>query len=446
MNRVLMILAMVIWGITPLQANNKAEAPNHLILAVNWAPSPQSSSWMFMPDTQKAIDELSQFEVENGVGERTEILREGDVFSCLAFRANIDQKSLEHYVRPICLSSDSLVYIKNTYSKFAELIKTEWSKCLTSDPYGDSQCQSFSMLTLAKPYCLKYFSTCDRRQQVSRTFMIIVSDRVFNGDMYYEVINLRQFISHYYQLDGMADEDVFPTCYDVNQSYFIRHLQTRKIQTSLNANPVGYVELYEFVPLQKNFSLNAVLDMPQLIKAKRIRGGKYEIALSITNRENDNYAPMKLSLRLNGNELKVYGAQDLVATINQSFIIEEDNKSTVLDIEGDVLLIDNVYNSTLITSNPKLPVELGSRGAVVHIPIEYESPARIFWIIPLSDFFWFSFFPDDQYIAALIWQVILMMLLIMLVVVLVIMYIRKKMYYTPIVSELKFNIPNNLKK
>lgn len=446
MKKILTYITIIICLIIsqPTVASETTELCNHLIVAFNWSPEPTSRSnkWMFLDDTKNAVKRLATYSIENGRGEMQPVLTESDYFSCVAFRANIDQNSLEHFIRPIHSGRDSLVWIKNNSLAFQHSLNKEWNSWMTCKPY-EKDTVAFSLLTAAKPYCLKYFSMCDKKAMVSRTFMIIVSDGIFNGDLYNEILNLEQFSK---RPNGF--EEVFSTCYDFNTSYFIRHIKTEEIKhpEKPHINPLGYVELYEFVPLQKNFSLNSVFEMPHILKLKRVRGGAYQGELGLTNRQNNSYKPLTLSVRLNEDNCLNLCAEELSDRMSIPINIGSDNKIDAIEIEGEVLLTDGIYNSTLITAHPDATLESGRDGAIVRVPVEYEEDAKILGIIPLYDFLWWGFLPDDQNEAALVWEAIIITLLVVAVIVILIIFIKKSLYYTPKIEELEINIPSNLKK
>lgn len=449
MGKQLILVFLMLCVVMPISAtSNSADVRNHLIVAFDWAPTPNAfnNKWMFTDETKAAVKSLSQYMVADGQGQLCPVLGEGDNFSCVAFRANIDKNSLEHFIRPISNEQDSLVHIENVSSSFQRQLDAEWNSWLTSKPYGENFPEGFSLLTVAKPYCFNYFSKCDKKAMTSRTFMVVVSDRRFNGDLYLEIVNLRQSGQKIYKLPGIKDDEVYSVCYDVNQSYFIRLIKTEEIKMSKSANPSGYVELFEFVPLQKNFSLNSVFELPKTIKAKRVRGGKYQCDLSLINRQNDNYKPLKLSIRINDESCGTFGADELSSRIEIPIEVDNKNKADEIELEGEVLLTDGVYNSTLITANPSAIVESGRDGAIVRIPIEYEPTAEIFGVIPLPDFLWWGIFPDDQEDTAMLWQFIFSIIILCIVVVSIVSFIKKKQYYTPTIDEIEINIPSNLKK
>lgn len=419
--------------------DDKEVLHHHLILAFNWSPRP--ADWEFSIETQQAVDRLAQYVLKDGQGADRKVLTVDDYYSCVAFRADVSQDHLKHFVQPIKYQDKPVLFQSGRDNNdLSTRIQSDWRTWLHSSPFSTYDNTSFSLLTVAKPYCLNYFARVQEKRDVNRTFMIVVSDRTFNGDMYNEVLNLRQYnISDH--LTGIKDDDVYPICYAVNQSYFIRHIKTEKIRYGGGAwsNPKGYVDLYEFVPLQKNFKLATVLDMPAQVKAKRVRGNKYRCELLLNNRHHTSYKPIRLEASLDGKLLKHWSEDELEDAPSYTFEIESANRPDKLNLKGWVRLIDDVYNTTLLSPSPRAMEEAGRNGLNVDFEIEYEQKAKIFFF-PMYDFFWFSFLPDDQATAALVWELIFGFIILMTAVVTIIYLFNKNQYFTPSVSDIEFKI------
>ncbi|MDH6341906.1 hypothetical protein M2480_000569 [Parabacteroides sp. PFB2-12] len=415
---------------------------HHLILAINWSPRPNpTDGWESSHETKEAVKRLSKYIVKDGKGDDREVLTTGDYYSCVAFRAEVLHNTLDHFVQPIVYQDQPVVFWNGRDHKdFSKRVSNDWRNWLRSSPFQSPDNASFSLLTVAKPYCLHYFSGVPEKKEINRTFMIVVTDRTFNGDMYNEILNLQQFNIHNH-LTGIKDDDVYPICYAVNQSYFIRHIKTEAIRHNGNAwsNPQGYVDLYEFVPLQKNFQLATVLDLPAHLKARRVRGNKYACDLSLSNRRHPSYMPVRLEASLDSTLLKRWNENELPETTTYTFEVESSNRPKTLHLKGWVRLIDDVYNTTLLSPSPRATEEAGRDGLHVAFEIAYEPKAKVFFL-PMPDIMWFSFFPDDQATAALVWELIIGFLLLVATVILVIYLFNKNQYFTPSVDEIKFKL------
>lgn len=400
---------------------------NHVIIAFNWAPAPNPDYLAYSPQAMNAVIELSRFCVQDGTEENRTILSKEDYYSCVAFRAEIDKNTLLQYVKPIY----QLEWIQNDHdTEFTQMIQRDWRQLLLSKPFGDKNILALSLLSLTKPFVLSHFYATKNRKDVNRTFLILVSDHVFNGDMYNELIHLGNYNENY-SIKRITDESVYPTYYAVNQSYFIRQLASREIGHNYQAHN-GYVELYEYVPLQKNFNLNSVFDYPEYTEAQRVKDGKYKCEFSLINRNNSFYTPTKLQLFIGDTLYRSWNEKELSTDQDITFTIKRGDKPSQIRLKAWVRLNDGVYNSTVLSPSRKALLEAGRDGLNDSINIKYEKTATIFGI-PMPDLMWLPFFPNNQYTAALIWEIIAIISLIIAIYI----YIRKKQFFIPELNEIK---------
>ena len=436
------LCSLSVWANGTLSVDT-VKQKHHVIVAFNWSPRPASTGWVHANVTKDAVYALSSLEMKDGEGKARKVLEQGDVFSCLAFRADVKNNHLEQYVQPVMSREGKPVLFQNTLEQtFPRNLYRNWSTWLNSNPFGTDTSLGYSLLSVAKPFCLKYFADFEDKVLVNRTFLIMVSDKQFNGDMYDEIANLRNDNQTYgNHTQGIKDEQVFPVYYQVNQSYFIRLIASKPIKVGGNvwSMPNGYVQLFEFVPLQKNFVLSNVLDYPVQLQAKRIRGGKYRCELPLVNRNHPLYKPMKLQVYLNDKLLGSWGEDALQESVDFSFEQDEDEKASHIMMKGWVRLQDNIYNATLMSPLSEAMEEAGREGLNIKLNIEYEKKAKIFFF-PMPDFMWLGIMPDDQAVAALVWELILGLIMLALVIVGVIRLIHKNQYMTPDVKDMKFKI------
>lgn len=411
---------------------------HHVIIAVDWAPAP--TKWQISDETKEAVKELINYAVKDGRDQKRAVLALKDYYSCVGFRTDEQCGNLKQYVQAVSDLNRKILYRNNSEKTTLNMcIETEWDNWMKSAPFGRQVPSGFSLISVAKPYCLNYFNQVETKPIVHRTFMIVVSDYVFNGDPYDEVANWGRF---YKEKTGfeMNDKEVFPLCYAVNQTYFMHHLKTIEIKNGgfSWSNPKGYVELLEFVPLQKNFNLATVLDMPVMLKAKRIRGGKYRCELVIRNRHNQTYQPLCLKASLNDKLLKQWQEGDMQETLTFTFDIVGDKRPKELKVKGWVKYMDNVYNATILSPSPQATEEAGRLGLTVNLGIEYEEETL------MPDILWFSFFPDDQATASLIWELIFWLSVVLIVIICLFCLFNKYQYFTPEVSEITIKISKPL--
>lgn len=413
---------------------------HHIIVSVDWSPAPSVEDWKRSSETRDAVCNMFDYTVVDGIGNKRKILDSGDYYSCVGFRTCVDHANLQQYVSSLSMNNHKIEFesykpnIKNYFSE-------NWNTWLGS--ISMSQYSTYSLLTISKPYCLSHFSKFGKSHDVNRTFMIVVSDHVYNGDFYGEVTNWRQ---HHEQNFGEAisDKDVFPLCYAVNQYYYIRFLTSVPIMNNNNYAPKGYVDLYEFVPLQKNFYMGTVLDFPKVIKAKRVRGDKYSCDINILNRNHPSYEVLQLRASINNEIIKSSKESrfDISDTVNCKFEVSGDKSVKSLNLKAWIRLSDGVYNSTILSPSPFATVESGRNGLDVNIPVEYEEKAKLLFM-PFPDFLWFDFLPDNQYDAALIWRIFILIVMVIALSAFIISLFKSKQYFTPNIGEIKIIVKKN---
>ena len=438
-----MLLAGVLLSSLPvksevLQPVDMFNQRHHVIVAFNWSPSP--GAWVHSNETKNTVCALSSFGIEDGAGKERKVLQQGDMFSCVAFRADVKNNNLEQYIQPITAADGRPVQFQKIENMpFSSCVYGNWNTWLNCRPFGADISFGYSLLSVAKPYCLKYFGAAENRILANRTFLVMVSDKQFNGDIYDEVENLSNDNLQYgHHVKGISSEQVFPVYYDVNQSYFIRMVESIKIKCGSSITK-GYVQLFEFVPLQKNFVLSSVFDYPVQLKAKRIRGGKYSCSLLMSNRKHPLYDPVRLQVYLNDELQKTWDAVEMKDSIRYIFEQDVATKASNVSIRCWVHLQDGIYNTTLMSPMPDATKESGRDGLNVSLDIEYEKKAKIFFV-PMPDFMWLDIMPDDQAVAALLWELILGLVTVALVIAYVVRLFHNNQYITPDVNEIKFKI------
>lgn len=439
----LILLSTIFLGNKVVVAQND-DLIHHVIIAVDYSPTPstgEGGQWKLRNQVAESICKLSKAVVKDGLGNDRNVLSNKDFYSVVAFRANVDNNNLRQYVRPITANGESLLFVKNDGNRALDsclIVRDEWERWLNSTPWLMNNGQAYSLLSIAKPYCLNFFANCDVKRDVNRTFLIVVSDRVFNGDMYLEIQNL-QSDNRGCGLTEINDNEVYNVLYNVNQSYYIRRVKTDSIRKGIFSIR-GYVDLYEYVPFQKNFKLSSVLELPTRIKAKRIRGNKYEYDVSFSSRNNPAYKPIELKVYAdNGDLVNLYDESTLSNDVKLKGEIDSDHRFEKLKFVAKVRLLDSVYNNTVLSPSDKALVEAGREGLNHSIEIDYEKRANIFFI-PMFDFMWFSFLPDDQESAALIWELLIGFVIVLLAMLYVVILYYRNRYFIPTIDEIELKV------
>lgn len=394
LNYRLILLSLVFWGISVVSyAQFDDSIRNHTIISVDCAGCPWAR-------TMATRDSVRAFIEEKG------IYGDEDMCSLVGFRAH--SRDMESF------AIDTCSYMRKTDEKW---LWQNWSSALAG--VSNDGADGYSLVSVAKPYSLRALKTSEN--YTNRTFLVMVTDRRYNGgDFYAEVIEfLRAVYGAYFPAERVrAMDSLFKVCYDVEKEYYIKYLETR----TLGIN--RYIEFYEFIPLQETFSLPSIWDYRNTITAKGRKGHRFEIAMDILPRDNARYAVRKVEMKLsNGRNAKTL--EGAVDTVRYNAVIENvRNKPRALNMKVWVNLIDGCYNATILSPSAAAPDYLGRKGLNLSVPIQYEEPAKILFVIPMPDFLWWVF-PDDQYKAAIVMNAIIVMIIFALLLI----YIKVRQYY-----------------
>lgn len=246
----------------------------------------------------------------------------------------------------------------------------------------------YSITSFAKPYALMALI---KKMKTNRTFVVIISDGKYNGnDDYYGEFS--KYVNPNFSLQGRK---MFKTAIkNVQMNYFCEFIS----ETAITG---GYIQLFEYIPLQQYFALESVLNFPHKIIALRGKG-KYIIRIPFSSVENKNYKIQKLQVRL---YIKNKLTNTLTTSTNSKIklrIEPKDKNDAQIELRSWVKLNDGVYNNTIL--HPDGSKLQGASGLTHIIKVEPEDNAKILGIIPLSDFlFYLSFWTSSQETAATVW-------------------------------------------
>lgn len=254
----------------------------------------------------------------------------------------------------------------------------------------------YSITSFARPYSLMALK---EQQSTNRTFLVILTDGRYNGndDYYGEVRYMKTGFNK--EGEKQFKEDIL----NVQTNYFCQFKEQIEVDG-------GYIQLYEFIPLQQYFALESVLDFPHEIMAKR---GKSNYVVDFTSNAitNEDYEVkrMQISLVTNGGAIRT---ENFSPNENVKFEISKREIDNVhLKIKAWVKLYDGVYNNTILHPNgSKLQ---GASGLYREIQIQKEDNAKILGVIELHDFlFAMSFWTSSQEIAATTWGWIFILIIL----------------------------------
>lgn len=301
--------------------------------------------------------------------------------------------------------------IKNSYVGLLETLHSQI-------PYGTF----YSITSFAKPYSLMALKG---KQNTNRTFMVIITDGVYNGnDDYYGEAS---YVKNRFTEEGK--NQFKKEIKSVQTNYFCQFIEQQPING-------GYVQLYEFIPLQQYFALESVLSFPHDIVAER-KKGEYQITFPIVGIQNDDYKIERLVVTVSSGSGDVIFKEEV--TPGKELIINIPNdklygivSSANIEVKAWVKLCDGIYNNTIL--HPEGSKLQGAEGLYRRINIKLEDDAKILGVIPLPDFlFYLSFWTSSQTTAANSWAWILIFIAIAAVVYI----IYKSNIYKPDTTKIK---------
>lgn len=334
------------------------------------------------------------------------LFQTSDYLSILGFAVDASQHDMSMYATPLKMGGKPVRYMNPDKQNLNRLLTHSWSEiALQKFNPGNSP---FSLVSVAKPYAL--LALKNSSVDVNRTFLVLITDHHYNGnDFYDEIVSLVQrqrALNVYSEIDVNR---VFQKCYAVEQEYYIRHIKTDTVWANRLYAPQGYVEVYEYLPLQQYFSLGAVINYPTELVAKRCKGGKYEIELPLTWRNNPHFTLKRLDVFGVAEDTPSFRTPENAVRLDSLgkavFRIDRNEKITSIRMRAWVKLLDGVYQATVLSPSQAASIYLGRNGLNVDIPIKYEDDATVYGL-PLWDIFWLPGI-DSQFTMAKIWEIIL---------------------------------------
>lgn len=399
MKKVLSVLILLV-SFVHLQAHDFAK--NHVIIALDARSdiNINPSNWNY--NTNVIGDNLSKLLHANGI--------EDGIVSTLTYSMDSRENDLSKYTHKIAVAEDFTLEDINNY----------WEKLSETRDEG----VRFSLLSLAKPYCLKAVkvdSDDNSAKLTYRTYLILITDLKYNGnDDFHDELRHKPGMSQSMLNKILGEVKV------VQQNYFYDFIS----QIQLNR---GYMMLFECIPQQKYFALESVAEYPHNIIAKRTKDG-YSLEFGFISYNNPNYNLLKSEV-LVGNERVTVNGYNKVKVVIPSNVWQKSD-TIHANIKSWVRLLDGIYNRTILSPDG---AELqGKDGLNRIIVVQREPHAKILWIVPLPDFlFNMSFWTSDQAIAAGVWSVLILFALVAFIIYL----IGKTMRYDPKkVGPTKYNV------
>lgn len=264
-----------------------------------------------------------------------------------------------------------------------------------------------SMITGSKYYSFRALYDKNEGKGANRTYLLQVTDGVFNGDNDYQT----EFQRGYKGINGILDYAEFrETIISITENYHFKLLKEYPIKGEYKAI------LFEVTPNQT--TLNSVLNYPAYLGIHRVRGG-YRIEFDYNNVTVDSQNPhsgyklhrLEISPKKNGEVIKTEAFTKDACHV--SIDIDGD------DVSGDTLQVemrawlepkDDIYSGLIMN-----PYDENFKNLNVNLSLPLDNDPKIFGVIPLYDFMWW-WYPNDILYAVYIWDIIIVFIVLVLVV------------------------------
>ncbi len=415
-------------------AENKdlvSSVKNHIIIAIDQAGC---NSWIGEEEVMTAVKRML---FNNNEKTDQPVFRDNDYISVVGFNMDARQNNMNCFIKPEVFYKDTIAYKQFESEQLKHLLSNNWSTFAIKDyPKGSIP---YSLLSVVKPYILRSLKTTDK--EVGRTFLIFVTDHHYNGNDFYNEIKF--FVENHQSVNKhhlLNSDSIFEKCYDVERNYYIRFRKSFDVcYKSDGKTPNGFVELFEYVPIQEHFALGSVVDYPSHLVAVRKKDGSYNVDVPLKWRNNEQYRFKKMQIVVEdsdtineGNNINLLADIQQLSDTTLSFCLPSQKNIKNLTLKTWLLLYDGFYNATLMSPDKDGTKESGKEGLNVRIPIEYENDATIFgckmplWLWKISLF-------ERQEDAALFWEFIIPIAVLLALI----RYYTHKTIYSPKANEIE---------
>lgn len=402
---------------------------HHIIIAIDKAGCDE---WIGNDEVGREVEHLVLEQPFEGQTERKHLYQKGDYVSFVGFRLNQLQNDMSVFAMPMSDEKGVLAWKDYTKTRLKIMLSVDWNRTVLQS-YNPGK-DGYSLISIAKAYALRAVPS-KSGHYVGRTFLVMVTDHHYNGnDFYDEIKNFNLLQQEKKVKHPLTEDSIFAKCYDVEQKYYIRYISHKEIGKK------KYVEFYEYVPLQQNFSLQSAVSFPTHLRAVRKRNGKFEVNLPFQWMDNENYLFHHLEAFPNTIGQNIYDSpsdtkiiSDLPRTIT---ITLPDTSANHIQLRCWLVLNDGFYGGTMLSANRESPRELGRDGLNVLVPIEYDADATIYGSTIAGKIGWMLLpWIEDQYDAAHIWEFYILPVIMLILLAYAAYRLARPEYYTPKARE-----------
>ena len=358
---------------------------------------------------------------------------QGDYISFVGFRINAEQNDMDVFAMPLNGSNGKMKYLQYGPDELKTLLTHRWGNTVLQ-PYNSGSAP-FSLVSVAKAYALAAVKS--EGQMVNRTFLVMITDRHYNGNNFYDEMQALHWKQEELRLaNPLTSRQIFERCYEVEQNYLIKYLSTYSVWNGNTYSPKGYVEFYEYVPLQQHFMLSSVVNYPSHLRAVRQCDDSYIVTLPLSLRGNQLYKVLRTDVFLCSNDTIHEQSPDDAIHLNGcdttlTLQWSQGSKPRYVGLRVWMALRDGVYEATLMSPSLQSPQESGRDGLNIFIPVEQEPDATVFGQ-RLSGWAWRPLsWAGNQHRVAKIYEIAIYVILLILLIVAVSYYLTRPIHYHP---------------
>ena len=368
-----------------IKAQTGKELRKHVIIALDRYPGkyPLTDASKMVPRLNEILDDI--------------LSSEQDYVSVVNYSLGINDSTFNKYTTCTVNWSPSKVFFVTMANYWPEVAYLQHSN-------KGAPC---SMITGSKYYSFRALYDKNEGKGANRTYLLQVTDGVFNGDNDYQT----EFQRGYKGINGILDYAEFrETIISITENYHFKLLKEYPIKGEYKAI------LFEVTPNQT--TLNSVLNYPAYLGIHRVRGG-YRIEFDYNNVTVDSQNPhsgyklhrLEISPKKNGEVIKTEAFTKDACHV--SIDIDGD------DVSGDTLQVemrawlepkDDIYSGLIMN-----PYDENFKNLNVNLSLPLDNDPKIFGVIPLYDFMWW-WYPNDILYAVYIWDIIIVFIVLVLVV------------------------------
>lgn len=297
-------------------------------------------------------------------------------------------------------------------------------------------------ISVSRPLAMSSLTHPNKSVGVGRTFLFLITDGEYNGfgDPVQEVMSIKR--SYENQGRNLDVSYVLERINMVNENFTVKKVEGDSpiIHTAQKIGGGKYeLSLFEYIPLQKFFSIESVFDFPSKVECKRVGGG-YKAKIEFTLIGNNYYTPLKVKGDLYSKKdgtlidsLLVQNFDSELEPFSTEIFIPNEKKSDTdsLNLKFWLQFNDEAYGASILS--PYGSDIQGAKGLNRMLPLEFEAKAKVYGLIPLSNntLKFFSFGKDrsqDSVRSTIEWFSFVIVILLLIAVLII--YIKANRYVT----------------